>query len=168
MTRTVYSRCFILWGKHNLQIIEYFKVSAGRLKNAFSMLMCDFCFSCFCFMLLGRSCKILPPNLNELDVLEKKRFAKLASSSNVLPQNAKKLKLCLLAQTARKKLFSLFNFYHLIFFAFSCVRKCVLLEIQEPDESILVNIYKTLFFVNPFNSQITIKNIVWANKRKSY
>lgn len=62
-------------------------------------------------MLLGRSCKILPPNLNELDVLVKKRFAKLASSSNVLPQNAKKLKLCLLAQTARKKLFSLFNFY---------------------------------------------------------
>lgn len=55
-------------------------------------------------MLLGRSCKILPPNLNELDVLEKKkRFAKLASSSNVLSQNAKKLKLCLLAQTARKK-----------------------------------------------------------------
>lgn len=161
MTRTVYSRCFILWGKHNLQIIEYFKVSAGRLKNAFSMLLCDFCFSCFCFMLLGRSCKILPPNLNELDVLVKKRFAKLASSSNVLPQNAKKLKLCLLAQTARKK-----NCFPCLISIY--VRKCVLLEIQEPDKSILVNIYKTLFLVNPFNSQITIKNIVWANKRKSY
>lgn len=36
----------------------------------------------------------------------------------------------------------------------------MLLEIQEPDESILVNIYKTLFLVNPFKSQITIKNIV--------
>lgn len=69
-------------------------------------------------MLLGRSCKILPPNLNELDVLEKKKDLQ---SWQVLQMSWLKMlknKNCVYWHEQPEKNFSLFNFYHLNFLLF--------------------------------------------------